>query len=298
MFVGVYTALVTPFTEDNKIDVRRLQDLVDLQIAAGVAGLVPVGTTGECPTLSGEETELVIGTVVRKAAGRVPVIAGAGANSTEKAIHLSERAKALGATATLQVVPYYNKPTQTGLIEHFRAIADAVDLPMILYNVPGRTGTALENSSILALGEHERIVAVKEACGSIPHIMDLINNSPEGFEVLSGDDNLVYPIMLLGGSGVISVASNLLPELMVEMVTAALEGKWNQAKMIHYRLLPFFKSLFMESNPIPIKAAMAMKGLITEKYRLPLCCLSDEHRRELAGILDAIENPEKTAAVS
>lgn len=298
MFVGVYTALVTPFTEENRVDVRRLQDLVDLQIAAGVAGLVPVGTTGECPTLAAEETELVIETVVRQAGGRVPVIAGAGANSTEKAIHLSERAKALGAAATLQVVPYYNKPTQTGLIEHFSAIADAVDLPMILYNVPGRTGTALENGSILALAAHERIVAVKEACGSIPHIMDLINSAPEGFEVLSGDDNLVYPIMLLGGSGVISVASNLLPELMVEMVGAALEGNWNRAKAIHYRLLPFFKSLFMESNPIPIKAAMAMKGLIAEKYRLPLCCLSDDHRRELSGILDRIEKPEKTAAVS
>lgn len=297
MFVGVYTALVTPFTEDNKVDVVGLQQLVELQVAAGVAGLVPVGTTGESPTLTTNEMELVIDTVVQQAAGRLPVIAGAGANSTEKAIHQTRRAKELGAQGTLQVVPYYNKPTQTGLKAHFTAIADAVDLQMVLYNVPGRTGTSLDNETILALAGHPRIVAVKVACGNIPHIMDLIYNAPKGFDVLSGDDNLVYPIMFLGGSGVVSVASNLFPREMTEMVGASLEGRWGEAKRIHYQLLPFFKSLFMESNPIPIKAAMAIRGLINEKYRSPLCCLSDEHRRDLHEILKGIKEQKESVGI-
>lgn len=296
MYRGVYTALVTPFTDENKVDEKSLRDLVDMQIEGGAAGLVPVGTTGECPTLTPDETRLVIATVVDQAKGRVPVIAGAGANSTEKAIHQSRVAAELGADGTLQVVPYYNKPTQAGLIEHFTAIADAVDLPMVLYNVPGRTGVALQNESILTLAAHRRIAAVKVACGNIPGIMDLIAQMPEDFDVLSGDDNLVYPIMILGGSGVISVASNLYPGLVADMVNACLSGKWVEARELHYRLLPFFKSLFMESNPIPIKAAMAMKGYLGENYRLPLCRISVEHRRELQRIIEQCENPQPAAA--
>jgi 4-hydroxy-tetrahydrodipicolinate synthase len=267
-----------------------------MQIAGGISGLVPVGTTGESPSLSSEETTLVISTVIDQAHGRVPVIAGAGSNNTEKAIQQSEIAAELGANGTLQVVPYYNKPTQVGLIKHFTAIADAVDLPMVLYNVPGRTGTTLSNESILTLAAHPRIAAVKVACGNIPSIMDLIAHMPEDFDVLSGDDNLAYPIMTLGGTGVISVASNLFPALVSKMVDACLSGEWQTARELHYRLLPFFKSLFVESNPIPIKSAMAMRGYIRENYRLPLCQISVEHRQELKQIIDRCENPQPTAA--
>jgi len=297
MYKGVYTALVTPFTEKNNIDERALRELVDRQIKAGVTGLVPVGTTGECPTLTSDEKKLVISTVVHQADGRVPVIAGAGGNNTKEAVFQSRIAAELGADATLQVVPYYNKPTQQGLIEHFTAIADSVDLPVVLYNVPGRTGVSLANESILKLSQHPRIVAVKVACGNIPNIMDLISKKHEDFDVLSGDDNLVYPIMLLGGSGVISVASNLYPRQISDMVKACFNNEREKARQLHYRLLPFFKSLFIESNPIPIKAAMAMKGYIQENYRLPLCALTYEHRKELERIIEVCESEEQVGAV-
>jgi len=296
MYRGVYTALVTPLAENNRVDEKALRELVEFQISGGVAGLVPVGTTGESPTLTREETQLVIRTVVDQVNGRVPVIAGAGANSTEKAIEQVISAAELGVNATLQVVPYYNKPTQAGLIEHFSMIAEAADLPMVLYNVPGRTGVALQNESILTLAKNPRIAAVKVACGNIPGIMDLISQVPDDFTVLSGDDNLTFPIMTLGGHGVISVASNLYPQLVSQMVSRCLSQDWEKAREIHYRMLPFFKSLFLESNPIPIKAAMAMKGYIKEFYRLPLCGLSTEHRRELERIIEECEHPELISA--
>lgn len=285
MYEGVFTALVTPFTEEGKIDEQALRRLVDFQIEEGIDGLVPVGTTGESPTLGAEETEAVIRITVEQARGRVPVIAGAGSNSTDKAIHLAAAAKKLGATASLQVAPYYNKPTAEGFYRHFTAIADAVDLPMVVYNIPGRTGKNIENSTMLRLAGHRNIVAVKEASGDVSQMMNLISQKPAAFAVLSGDDNLAFPLIALGGKGVISVASNLVPGRMKEMVSAALQGKWDKARELHYKLLPLFKAIFIETNPIPIKAALAMKGLMKEVYRLPMCPLAEENRKTLAGVL-------------
>ena len=289
MFQGVFTALVTPFDGDGKLDESTLRKLVDFQIENGVDGLVPVGTTGESPTLSAGESEQVIRIVVDQARKRVPVIAGTGSNCTEKAIHLTEIAKKIGAEASLQVAPYYNKPTQEGFFRHFTAIADAVDIPLLVYNIPGRSGKNIENSTMLRLAEHKNIVGVKEASGSIPQMMDLIANKPDSFIVLSGDDNLVFPLMALGGKGVISVAGNLVPDRMSEFVKAALNKNWDRARELHYRLLPLFKAMFLETNPIPVKAAMAMKGLLQEVYRLPMCPLSAVNRETLAGILKSLK---------
>jgi 4-hydroxy-tetrahydrodipicolinate synthase len=285
MYEGVFTALVTPFTQDGKLDEGALRRLVDFQIEEGIDGLVPVGTTGESPTLSGEETEAVIRITVEQARKRAPVIAGAGSNSTDKAIHLAQAAKRLGADATLQVAPYYNKPTAEGFLRHFTTIADAVDLPMVIYNIPGRTGKNIENSTMLKLAAHRRIVAVKEASGDINQMMNLIAQKPASFAVLSGDDNLAFPLIALGGKGVISVASNLVPGRMKEFVGAALKGQWDKARELHYKLLPLFKAIFIETNPIPIKAALAMKGMMEEVYRLPMCRMGEENRKTLASVL-------------
>jgi 4-hydroxy-tetrahydrodipicolinate synthase len=282
---GVYTALVTPMNESGKLDEKALRRLVDFQVEAGVQGLVPVGTTGESPTLSGEECKRVIQVVVEQARGRVPVIAGAGSNSTAEAIEYSREAKEVGAAATLQVTPYYNKPTNAGLLGHFRAIADAVDLPLIVYNIAGRTGRNIDNPIMLELAKHRNIVAVKEASGDINQIMDLIAKKPADFTVISGDDNLVFPIMALGGRGVISVASNIVPDRMVRLVNAALKGDWETARRIHYELLPLFRIIFVETNPIPIKAAVALMGMITESYRLPMCSLTPANRQALESLL-------------
>jgi 4-hydroxy-tetrahydrodipicolinate synthase len=282
---GVYTALVTPMMDDGKLDETALRRLVDFQVEGGVQGLVPVGTTGESPTLDGEECKRVIQVVVEQARGRVPVIAGAGSNSTSEAIEYARDAKEVGAVATLQVGPYYNKPTNQGFLAHFRAIADAVDLPMVVYNIAGRTGKNIDNVTMLELARHRNITAVKEASGDIGQIMDLIAGKPSGFTVLSGDDNLVFPIMALGGRGVISVASNLVPDRMTRFVGAALRGEWDTARKMHYELLPLFKAIFIETNPIPIKAAMAMKGLMKESYRLPMCPLAPKNRESLHATL-------------
>jgi 4-hydroxy-tetrahydrodipicolinate synthase len=282
---GVYTAIVTPMTADGALDEKALRRLVDFQIEGGVSGLVPVGTTGESPTLDGDECKRVIQVVVEQSRGRVPVIAGAGSNSTSEAVHYAKDAKAAGADATLQVAPYYNKPTNQGLLGHFRAIADAVDLPLIVYNIAGRTGKNIDNPTMLELAQHRNIVAVKEASGDIGQIMDLIAKKPATFTVLSGDDNLVFPIMALGGKGVISVASNLVPAQMSRFVGAALTGDWNEARRMHYELLPLFKAIFIETNPIPIKAALAMKGMIAESYRLPMCCMAAKNREALQATL-------------
>lgn len=282
---GVYTALVTPMTADGALDEKALRRLVDFQVEGGVSGLVPVGTTGESPTLDGDECKRVIRVVVEQSRGRLPVIAGAGSNSTAEAVHYARDAKEAGADATLQVAPYYNKPTSQGFLGHFRAIADAVDLPLIVYNIPGRTGKNIDNPTMLELAKHRNIVGVKEASGDIGQIMDLISHKPADFTVLSGDDNLVFPIMALGGAGVISVASNLLPKEMSRLVGAALKGDWGTAKKLHYELLPLFKAIFIETNPIPIKAALAMKGMITESYRLPMCSMAAKNRESLQGTL-------------
>jgi 4-hydroxy-tetrahydrodipicolinate synthase len=289
MFQGAFTALVTPFKEDGSLDEASLRELVDFQIAHGIDGLVPVGTTGESPTLDPEEAEAVIRIVVEQSKGRVPVIAGTGSNCTDKAIHLTAKAKQIGATASLQVAPYYNKPTGEGFYRHFTAIADAVDLPMIVYNIPGRTGKNIENPVMLRLAQHRRIVAVKEASGSISQMMELIADKPKDFDVLSGDDNLTFPLMSLGGTGVISVASNIVPDRMRDLTHAALGGDWKRARALHYELLPLFKIIFVETNPIPIKAALAMKGMMAESYRLPMCAPADESRKKIRAVLESLK---------
>jgi len=282
---GVYTAVVTPMSAEGALDEKALRRLVDFQIEGGVSGLVPVGTTGESPTLDPEECKRVIRIVVEQARGKVPVIAGAGSNSTSEAIHYAKDAKESGADATLQVGPYYNKPTSQGFLGHFRAIADAVDLPLIVYNIQGRTGKNIDNPTMLELAQHRNIVAVKEASGDIGQIMELIAKKPAEFTVLSGDDNLVFPIMALGGRGVISVVSNLVPQQMSRFVGAALKGDWDAARKMHYELLPLFKAAFIETNPIPIKAALAMRGLIAETYRLPMCAMAPKNRESLQATL-------------
>jgi len=289
MFEGAFTALVTPFKEDGSLDEASLRKLVDFQIEHGIDGLVPVGTTGESPTLDAPETQAVIRIVVEQAKGRVPVIAGTGSNCTDKAIHLTEKAKQIGATASLQVAPYYNKPTGEGFYRHFTAIADAVDLPMIVYNIPGRTGKNIENPVMLRLAQHRNIVGVKEASGSISQMMELIAEKPQDFDVLSGDDNLTFPLMALGGRGVISVASNIVPDRMRDLTHAALEGDWDRARALHYELLPLFKAIFVETNPIPIKAAMAMKGMLKESYRLPMCAPAEDSRKKVRSVLETLK---------
>ena len=286
---GVYTALVTPMAANGAVDEKALRRLVDQQVEAGVSGIVPVGTTGESPTLDGDECKAVIRIVVEQARGRVQVIAGAGSNSTAEAIHYTQDAREVGADATLHVAPYYNKPTNQGFLGHFRAIADAVDLPLIVYNIASRTGKNIDNPTMLELAAHRNIVGVKEASGDINQVMDLVARKPADFDVLSGDDNLAYPIIALGGVGVISVASNLIPDRMSALIKSAMKGDWASARRMHYELLPFFRAIFIETNPIPIKAAMAMKGLITESYRLPMCPLAPKSRESLSAVLQEMK---------
>lgn len=285
MLEGVFTALVTPFDAHNGVDRASLKKLVDFQIKEGISGLVPMGTTGESPTVTIEENMDVVEMVVKAADGKVPVIAGTGSNCTDEAIRMTKMAKAMGADYSLQVNPYYNKPTQEGLYRHFMTIADAVDLPMVLYNIQGRTGVNLETPTLLRLASHPNIVAVKEASGSLPQMMDVIRSKPKDFAVLSGDDNLALPLTLMGGNGVISVASNIIPKWMEEMIAAARKGNADKAKTIHYELLPLFKAMFLETNPIPVKSCLAMMGLLEENYRLPLCPPADESREALRVML-------------
>jgi 4-hydroxy-tetrahydrodipicolinate synthase len=285
MFQGVYTALITPFGQDGSVDETALRRIVNAQIEAGIAGLVPMGTTGESPTVTHEENLRVIEVVLDEAAGRVPIIAGTGSNSTEEAIGMTRRAKELGASASLQVSPYYNKPSQEGLFRHFTTIADAVDLPMVVYNIPGRTGTNIETETLVRMSAHPNVVAVKEASGSVKQMMEVLAAVPESFDVLSGDDNLAFPLTMLGGRGVISVVSNLIPGRMVELITRALHGEVSAARKIHFELLPLFRAAFVDTNPIPIKYMMHRAGLCEERYRLPMVPLSDSHRQEVDRII-------------
>jgi len=289
MLAGVYTAMVTPFQSDGSIDEGALRALVDAQIDGGVQGLVPMGTTGESPTVTHEENIRVIEVVADQAAGRTSIIAGTGSNSTAEAVRMTRLAKDVGATGTLQVTPYYNKPTQEGLYRHFMTVAEATDLPMVVYNIPGRTARNVENETMLRLATHPNIVAVKEASGSMAQVMDIVSARPEGFSVLSGDDNLTLPLMSLGGEGVVSVASNIAPRLMVELVKAARADDFVAARAMHYRLLPLFKAVFLQTNPIPIKYALAAKGIVTEAYRLPLVPLDETDKRTVDAILDQVK---------
>lgn len=286
-YQGVYTALVTPFDDHGAVDEAALKRLVEDQIAAGVAGLVPMGTTGESPTLSHEEHLDVVGKVVRWTNGRVPVIAGTGSNSTEEALHLTRRAKEQGATASLQVVPYYNKPNQEGLYRHFMTLADGIDLPFLVYNIAGRTAKNLETDTLMRLAKHPNVVGVKEASGDLGQMMDVLARRPKDFAVLSGDDNLLFPLLALGGDGVISVASHVVPRELVDLTTSALAGRWDQARELHYRLMPVFKVLFIDTNPIPVKTALAFQGKMKETFRLPLWPMDEPKRQQLRDTLKA-----------
>ena len=284
---GCATALVTPFTAVGAVDEKRLCDLIEYQIAGGVRLLVPCGTTGESATMSDEEDQLVIKLTVETARGRARVIAGTGSNSTAAAIEYSETARALGADAVLSVAPYYNKPTQEGLYAHFRAIAEAVSgLPVVIYNVPGRTSSNIAADTTVRLARDvENIVAVKEASGNLSQIMEILRTRPDGFRVISGDDSFTLAIIALGGEGVISVASNEVPELMSRLVELALAGKWSEARELHYLLLPLMDVNFIESSPGPVKAALTMLGLIEENFRLPLVPIQEKSRARVREVL-------------
>ncbi len=284
MFEGVLTALVTPF-RDGAIDEKALRGLIERQIAAGIDGLVPCGSTGESATLSHEEHERVIELVVDAAAGRVPVVAGTGSNSTDEAIRLTCHAKAAGAACALLISPYYNKPTQAGLVAHYEAIAQEASLPLIVYNIPGRTASNILPSTLAQLAHNEYVVGVKEACGDIDQIAHVIAQCPDDFDVLSGDDSMALPLMAVGGQGVISTSSNVAPEQMLELVRAFRSGDTARALAIHQSLLPLFDALFCETNPIPVKAALGIMGLIDPEIRLPLTPITQPNREALQVVL-------------
>jgi 4-hydroxy-tetrahydrodipicolinate synthase len=287
-FQGTGTAMITPFKRDGSIDEQALRRFIDFQIDGGVDMLLPCGTTGEGATLDENETDSVLHIVIEQSKRRAKVIIGAGSNSTAKAVAMTKRAKSLGADGVLSVGPYYNKPTQQGYYEHFKAVAESADIPIIVYNVPGRTGGNIEAKTMLRLAEIPNIVAVKEASGNLGQIMDIIRDRPADFRVLSGDDALTLAVVLMGGDGVVSVVSNEAPALMTSIVNAALEGSVAKARDLHYRLLPLMNANFIESNPIPVKAALAMMGLITENYRLPLVPLADSNKERLSKIVDEL----------
>lgn len=286
MFKGVYTALVTPFKKDGSIDTEALKSLVEFQIKNGIDGLVPCGSTGESATLNYEEHDRVIELVIEYSAGRVPVIAGTGSNSTKEAIEMTRHAKEAGATATLQVVPYYNKPNQEGLYRHFSEIAD-IGLPVVLYNIPGRCGCELDVSTVVRLSKHPNICAIKEASGNIERVSMILDAC--NITVLSGDDSLILPMMSIGAKGVISVASNIVPKEVSQMVKAALDGNYISATAIHKKYFKLFKVLFIDTNPIPIKAALAMKGMIENTCRSPLCELDENKKKILRNVLESME---------
>jgi 4-hydroxy-tetrahydrodipicolinate synthase len=274
MLTGSLVAIVTPMLENGSLDLARFKSLIDWHVGEGTQGVVVVGTTGESPTVDFDEHKELIRIAVRHAAGRVPVIAGTGANSTAEAIELSESAKLSGAQFSLSVVPYYNKPTQEGMYRHFRAIAEAVDLPLILYNVPGRTVADLQNDTVLRLAEITNIVGIKDATASLERGSDLLRRAPRDFAIYSGEDSTGLPLMLMGGHGVISVTANVAPRLMREMCAAALSGDIRAAREVNNRLLGLHTKLFVEGNPIPVKWALAQMGLIEPGIRLPLVPLS------------------------
>ncbi len=267
-FDGAYTAIVTPFRADGRLDLDTLEALIEAQCAAGMDGIVPVGTTGESPTLDFDEHREVVRAAVRASRGRMKVIAGTGANATAEALLLTRSAIEAGADGTLQVTPYYNKPNAEGLYRHFKAVAE-LGLPVVLYNVPGRTGREIPLETAVRLAEVPGVVGIKEAAGSVDRVSALRNRC--GLTVLSGDDSLTLPMIAVGARGVISVASNVAPRPVRDLVHAALEGRWPEAQALHARLYPLFRDLFIDTNPIPVKAALAMLGQVAEVYRLPLC---------------------------
>ncbi len=285
MFQGAYTAIVTPFNKDGSVDYGKLRALIAMQIAAGIDGIVPVGTTGESPTVDVDEHEKIIGVTIEACKGKIKVIAGTGANSTAEALQLTKHALAAGADGTLQVTPYYNKPNQEGLYRHFSAVAD-LGLPVVLYNVPGRSAREIDVATIVRLAKHPKVVAVKEAGGSVDRVSQILCACT--ITVLSGDDSLTLPMMAVGAKGIISVASNIAPKAVADMVHAAAAGRWDEARALHMKYYRLFTDIFVDTNPIPIKAAMAMVGMIEETYRLPLCETSEANKKKLAECLKAV----------
>ena len=296
---GCGTALVTPFRQDGSVDESALRNLVSWQIESGIDFLVPCGTTGETPTLSHDEWLQVIGIVVEVAAGRVPIVAGATSNSTQDAVTKAKEVTAqAGVDAILTASPYYNKPTQEGQYRHFHAIAEAVDKPILLYNVPGRTGANIEPSTLVRLAEVPHIIGVKEASGNMAQIADVCNAVPENFLVFSGDDAITLPVIALGGVGIISVASNEIPREMAEMTRAALNNDWAAARRIHRKYLALMQANFIESSPLPVKAVLAMMAKIEEVYRLPLLPMRRDTRSKLQKIASEAGVVAKPAAPS
>ena len=275
--VGCGTALATPFTSGGAIDERALRGFVDWQLDEGIDFVVPCGSTGEAATMSPAEHRRVVEITVEQVKGRVPVVAGAGSNDTAKAIETSRIMREVGASHLLHVSPMYNKPPQRGIAAHFTAIASAVDLPIVVYNVPGRTGSNIDAATTLALAGHPGIVSVKEASGNLAQITDCIVGRPSGFSVLSGDDELTLAILALGGDGLISVISNVVPRLMTDLVRLGRAGKISEARDVHFRLLPWMRAAFVESNPLPVKAALSMMGKFENVVRLPLVPMSPSH---------------------
>ena len=286
MWQGAYTALVTPFNRDGAVDFGKVRALVEEQIAAGITGLVPVGTTGESPTVDYDEHQQIIEVCIATARKRCKIVAGTGANSTREALELTRHAMDAGADATLQVTPYYNRPSQTGLIRHFSAVAD-LGLPVVLYNVPSRTGREIEVGTVVELAKHPNIVALKEAGGNADRVSQVAQRC--SIEILSGDDALTLPMMAVGAVGVISVASNVAPKPVADMVAAAMRGDWPAAQALHKKYYRLFTDLFLDTNPVPVKAAMAMQGKIEEAYRLPLCEMAAVPRAKLAETLKALD---------
>ncbi len=284
---GVYTAIVTPFDSQGNIDEVTYRNLIDFQIENGINGIVPCGTTGESPTLSHEEHDRLIEVTVEHVNKRVPVVAGTGSNSTREAVRLSTHAKRAGVDGVMVVNPYYNKPTQKGLLLHFSEIAGAVDIPVMVYNIKGRTGVNLETDTLMELcAARENIIAVKEASGDLEQMKSVISRRRDGFSVMSGDDTMALKLVEAGGDGVVSVASNIIPGKMVEMLQCALNGDFQGAGALEAPLADFFKAMFVETNPIPLKTAMAVEGMCQEIFRLPMCSLSTEENRKV--VMDAL----------
>jgi 4-hydroxy-tetrahydrodipicolinate synthase len=282
---GCGTALVTPLNDDRTIDEAALQSLAEWQISEGIDFLVPCGTTGESATLTDEEMRQVVGIVLKTARGRVPVVAGAGSNDTAHVIELARGYERMGVRGLLSVTPYYNKPTQEGLFQHFRAIAESTSLPIIVYNVPPRTNVNILPDTLMRLAEIPNIVGVKEASGDISQIAEIITRVPADFKVFSGDDSMTLPVVAVGGIGVISVASNEVPRLMTKLTRAALEGDWTEARRLNRELFPLMKANFIEASPGPVKAGLVLMGRIKENYRLPIVPVTGATREKLRGIL-------------
>jgi len=284
MFRGSIVALVTPF-KNGKVDEKGLCDLVEFHVKNGTSAILPCGTTGESATLSHEEHKLVVEIVVKAANGRIPVIAGTGSNSTYEALMLTSHAKEIGADGALLICPYYNRPTQKGLYMHFKEVADRVDIPQIIYNIPSRTGVNILPETVARLAEHKNIVGIKEASGNLDQVSEIVRLCGKDFDVLSGDDSLTLPIMSVGGKGVISVAANIVPRKVADLVESFDNGDIKKAMEIHHELYPLFKALFIETNPIPVKTAMGMMGMISDEMRLPMCEMSEENKKKLESVL-------------